>query len=462
MSEQQPRVAVIGTGGTISSVGRDGLDIVRYVDVGKIYEVDELRNTFPETLDQADVVPVRLRAMPSTAIGPAEWLEIAAKIHELANNDPDLAGVVVTHGTATLEETAYFLNLTLKVNIPVVLVGAQRPATGLSTDAGMNLVNAIRTAKDPASRGRGVLALLNDEIHFARDVTKTSTLRLQTFKSRDFGLLGHADFDKIAYYRMPERRRAPDTEFDVRGATALPRVDISLTYAGSDGTVIDALGAAGATRDRQIRNASYDGLESEGAYGYIQDWNAPEYRIRAAADTDAFTYDRRLDGDKIIDLVGAFTDVVDGRELLAQFDLESCKASFDGRVFRIPDPQRSFRGETRMDPRRLELMSAFADKLLEKPPSTADGSPPNIYESEETWDAICYVFDTTREGQPKWQEGVVSTDDYMNLKMHHNWFAKLVLRQEKYKSRGIRLLDVPPNFATVEQRIQIDSEDPEG
>ena len=245
MSEQQPRVAVIGTGGTISSVGRDGLDIVRYVDVGKIYEVDELLNTFPETLDQADVVPVRLRAMPSTAIGPAEWLEIAAKIHELANNDPDLAGVVVTHGTATLEETAYFLNLTLKVNIPVVLVGAQRPATGLSTDAGMNLVNAIRTAKDPASRGRGVLALLNDEIHFARDVTKTSTLRLQTFKSRDFGLLGHADFDKIAYYRMPERRRAPDTEFDVRGATALPRVDISLTYAGSDGTVIDALVAAG-------------------------------------------------------------------------------------------------------------------------------------------------------------------------------------------------------------------------
>ena len=246
MSEQQPRVAVIGTGGTISSVGRDGLDIVRYVEIGKIYEVDELLKAFPETLEQADVVPVRFRAMPSTAIGPAEWLEIATKIHELADSDPNLAGVVVTHGTATLEETAYFLNLTLKVDFPVVLVGAQRPATGLSTDAGMNLVNAIRTAKNPASRGRGVLVLLNDEIHFARDVTKTSTLRMQTFKSHDFGLLGHADFDKVAYYRMPERRRAPDTEFDVRGVTNLPRVDISLTYAGSDGTVIDALVAAGA------------------------------------------------------------------------------------------------------------------------------------------------------------------------------------------------------------------------
>ena len=246
MSNGKPRVAVIGTGGTISSVGVNSLDIVRYVENNKIYHVDELLDSFPETKEQADVVPVRLRAMPSTAIGPAEWLEINAKIHELVDNDPSIAGIVVTHGTATLEETAYFLNLSVKVDIPVVLVGAQRPATGLSTDAAMNLVNAIRVAKDPASRGRGALAVLNDEIHFARDVTKTSTLRLQTFKSRDFGMLGHADFDKIAYYRMPERRRMPGTEFDVRGLNELPRVDITLTYAGADGTVVKALVEAGA------------------------------------------------------------------------------------------------------------------------------------------------------------------------------------------------------------------------
>ena len=246
MGNGKPRIVVIGTGGTISSVGRNSLDIVRYGENNKIYEVDELLNAFPETLEQADVVPVRLRAIPSTAIGPAEWLEIAAKIHELVDADPSIAGIVVTHGTATLEETVYFLNLTIKVDLPVVLVGAQRPASGLSTDAGMNLVNAIRVAADPASRGRGALAVVNDEIHCARDVTKTSTLRLQTFKSRDFGLLGHADFDKIAYYRMPERRRMPDTEFDTRGMTVLPRVDISLTYAGADGTVVNALVAAGA------------------------------------------------------------------------------------------------------------------------------------------------------------------------------------------------------------------------
>lgn len=241
-----PRVAVIGTGGTISSVGKHSLDLVAYVENNKIYEVDELLNAFPETLEQGDVVPVRLRAMPSTAIGPAEWLEINTKIHDLVEEDPSLDGIVVTHGTATLEETAYFLNLASKVEIPIVLVGAQRPASGMGTDSGINLVNAIRTAGHPSSRGRGVLGVLNDEIHFSRDMTKTSTLRQQTFKSPDFGLLGHADWDKIAYYRMPERRRAPNTEFDVRGLTELPRVDISMTYAGTHGTAIDAYVAAGA------------------------------------------------------------------------------------------------------------------------------------------------------------------------------------------------------------------------
>ena len=241
------RVAVIGTGGTISSVGRDALDLVAYSENNEIYDIDQLLKAFPETLQQADVTPVHLRTMPSTAIGPAEWLEINTKIHEGVAENPKLDGIVVTHGTATLEETAYFLNLVTKVDIPIVLVGAQRPASGIGTDAGINLVNAIRTAGDPNSRGRGVLGLLNDEIHFSRDTTKTSTLRQQTFKSPDFGLLGHADWDKIVYYRVPERRRAPDTEFDVRGMTELPRVEISMSYAGSGGFAIDAFAANGAS-----------------------------------------------------------------------------------------------------------------------------------------------------------------------------------------------------------------------
>ena len=242
----KPRVAVVGTGGTISSVGRHSLDLVRYVENNQVYEVDELLNAFPETSEQADLVPVRLKAIPSTAIGPADWLATNAKVNEVINDDPSIDGVVITHGTATLEETAYFLNLVTQVDVPIVLVGAQRPASGMGTDAGINLVNAIRTAGHPESRGRGVLGVLNDEIHFSRDMTKTSTLRQQTFRSADFGLLGHVDWDKVAYYRMPERRRAPDTEFDVRGLDDLPRVDISMSYAGSDGAAIEAFQAAGA------------------------------------------------------------------------------------------------------------------------------------------------------------------------------------------------------------------------
>ena len=241
-----PRVAVIGTGGTISSVGRDSLDIATYADNKKKYQVDELLAQFPEVARVAELLPVRFRAVGSRAIGPKEWLELHKLIHETAAANPALDGMVVTHGTSTLEETAYFLNLTVKVEMPIVIVGAQRPASALSTDAGLNLLNAVRIAGSPEARGLGVLVALNDEIHAARDVVKTSTLRLQTFRSPDFGVLGHADADKIAIYRRPVRRHAPNTEFDVSGHSDLPRVDIAFSYAGADGTAIEAFVKAGA------------------------------------------------------------------------------------------------------------------------------------------------------------------------------------------------------------------------
>ncbi len=153
---------------------------------------------------------------------------------------------MIGHGTASLEETAFFLNLTLRVPVPVVLVGSQRPASALSTDAGMNLLNAIRVAASPEARGKGVLVVLNDEIHAAREVTKTSTFRLQTFRTPDFGVLGHADADRVAFYRAPLRRHAPDTEFDVRALDALPRVDIAYSYVGGDDAAVRAFLAAGA------------------------------------------------------------------------------------------------------------------------------------------------------------------------------------------------------------------------
>ena len=242
----KPKVAFIATGGTIGSLGKDSLDIIDYASHGAKLEAEEVIALFPETAAVADVLPVRFRAVPSFDIGFAEWKEIVQLCDKLALEHPDLAGIVLSHGTASLEETAFFLNLTIRVTIPVVVVGSQRPANGLSSDAGLNLVNAIRVAASPSSRGKGVLVLLNDEIQAARDVTKTSTYRLQTFRTPDFGILGQVDGEDVSYYRAPLRRHAPNTEFDLTELDALPRVDISYAYVGSDGAAVRAFLDAGA------------------------------------------------------------------------------------------------------------------------------------------------------------------------------------------------------------------------
>src|SRR6266550_3105485 len=246
MPSTLPRIAVIGTGGTISSLGASSLDVLDYPDFGQKLSCEALLDRFPETRLVAESVPVTFRQVGSTAIGPADWLELRALIHRTAGEDPGLAGFVIPHGTATLEETAFFLNLTLGINRPVVLVGAQRPASALGTDAGMNLVNALRVAGSAEARGKGVLVLLNDEIHAARDVVKTSTYRLQTFRSADFGALGHADGDGVHFYRSPLGAHMPDTPFTALELAALPRVDIIYSYAGADGALVDAAVAAGA------------------------------------------------------------------------------------------------------------------------------------------------------------------------------------------------------------------------
>jgi len=250
----KPRVALVGTGGTISSIGRDSLDLWEYMDTGIKAEPDELLVRFPEATTTAEIIPVRFRAMSSAAVSTGDWLALDAVVHDAVAREKPLDGVVITHGTATLEETAYFLNLSLKVEATVVIVGSQRPASGLSSDAGLNLLNAVRVAGSREARGLGVLVLLNDEIQAAREVTKSSTLRLETFRSPDLGMLGYADPDgRVAIYRKPARRHAPATEFDVRGWTELPRVDIATSYAGADGAAIRAFVAAGA---RAIVSAS--------------------------------------------------------------------------------------------------------------------------------------------------------------------------------------------------------------
>ena len=246
MATTLPRIAVIGTGGTISSLGASSLDVLDYPDFGQKHTCEALLDRFPETRLVADPMPVTFRQVGSTDIGPKDWIEIRTLIHRIAREEPAVAGFVIPHGTATLEETAFFLNLTLATTQPVVLVGAQRPASALGTDAGMNLVNALRVAGAPEARGKGVLVVLNDEIHAARDVVKTSTYRLHTFRSADFGALGHADGDGVHFYRAPIRTHMPDTPFAGLDLTTLPRVDIVYSYAGADGTLVDAAVTAGA------------------------------------------------------------------------------------------------------------------------------------------------------------------------------------------------------------------------
>ena len=241
-----PRIAVIGTGGTISSLGASSLDVLDYPDFGQKLSCEALLDRFPETRLVADSMPVTFRQVGSTEIGPKEWVELRALIHRIARDNPAVAGFVIPHGTATLEETAFFLNLTLATAQPVVLVGAQRPASALGSDAGMNLVNALRVAGSPEAQGKGVLVVLNDEIHAARDVVKTSTYRLQTFRSLDFGALGHVDGDGVHFYRAPLRAHMPQTQFAGLDLDVLPRVDIVYSYAGADGALVDAAVAAGA------------------------------------------------------------------------------------------------------------------------------------------------------------------------------------------------------------------------
>ena len=246
MTSPLPRIAVIGTGGTISSLGAGPLDVLDYPDFGQKLTSEALLDKFAETRLVAEPVPVTFRQVGSTAIGPKDWVELRALIHRTVQDDPTIAGFVIPHGTATLEETAFFLNLTLATPQPVVLVGAQRPASALGTDAGMNLVNALRVAGCPDARGKGVLVVMNDEIHPARDVVKTSTYRVQTFRSLDYGALGHVDGDGPHFYRAPLGAHMPDTPFAKQEITALPRVDVIYSYAGADGDLVEAAVKAGA------------------------------------------------------------------------------------------------------------------------------------------------------------------------------------------------------------------------
>lgn len=241
-----PRVALVGTGGTIASVGQNSLDLANYGDRGKMLTPQEMIAAVPELGAFAEVVPVPFRNIQAIQMTPEIWLELWRLLTDLLSGSPALDGVVITHGTATLEETAYFLNLTHRSAVPIVLVGSQRPFNATSSDASLNLVNAVRVAGSEIARGLGVLIVMNDEIHAAREVAKRDNYRVQAFNSPGLGVLGYVDADRISVYRSPTRRHTINSPFDMADVRILPRVDVVVSYAGADGTLIEAAQGAGA------------------------------------------------------------------------------------------------------------------------------------------------------------------------------------------------------------------------
>ncbi len=236
---EKPTVAVLATGGTIAGVAASEVEVS--YDPSKL-SVESLLAAVPSLANLAEVTGEQVAQISSQDMDDATWLKLADRVNALLADD-GVDGIVITHGTDTMEETAWFLELVTGSPKPIVLVGAVRPASSLSADGPLNLYNAVAVAADPASRDRGVLLVMNDTIHAARDVTKSNTMDLDTFASPNTGPVGEVHFGQAGYAAPPTDRPEP---FDVSGFEQLPRVDIIYAHQNMDGALIDAAVAAGA------------------------------------------------------------------------------------------------------------------------------------------------------------------------------------------------------------------------
>jgi L-asparaginase len=223
-----PRVRLVATGGTISN--RTGGRLTAEELVASMANVDRyLRPEFEQFTNLA-----------SSQLTLEQWLALSKRVNQLLKADTGLAGIVVTSGTDTLEELAYFLDLTVRSDKPVVVVGSMRNPSTLGYEGAANLLDAFRVAAEPSAKGRGVMVVLNDQINAAREVTKTDALRLDTFQSRGYGILGVVDADRVVFYRRVEKKHTAGSEFDVASLAALPRVDVIMTYQDASGDLIKA------------------------------------------------------------------------------------------------------------------------------------------------------------------------------------------------------------------------------
>jgi L-asparaginase len=238
------RVHILATGGTIAGSGPSDID--PGYKPGDL-TVESLIRAVPKVRSLAEVTAEQVAQIGSQDMDDALWLKLAARVNAVFSA-AGADGIVVTHGTDTMEETAYFLHLVTKSERPVVLTGAMRPPTSLSPDGPLNLYNAVAVAADPEAAGRGAIVVLNDDLHSGRDVTKAHTTDVQAFESPGPGLLGTASYGRIRYFRKPSRLHTSSSEWNVAGLDQLPRVDIVYAHAGMPVDLIEAsvsLGARG-------------------------------------------------------------------------------------------------------------------------------------------------------------------------------------------------------------------------
>jgi len=239
-SSARPKVLVIATGGTIAGVQSAPGTLGSY-RAGTL-TAEQIVGSVPELARYARVEVEQFSNVASTRITTQQWIGLARRINAVLSERTDLAGVVVTHGTDRLEETAFFLYLTVRSDKPVIVVGAQRPATGISPDGPMNLLSAVRTAAAPAAVGKGVMVVMDDRILSAREVRKEYQ-RVGGFTVGEMGMLGVVASDGPEFFFSPVRRRGADSEFDLVGVDSLPRVELTFSFPGGTGPRFDSLPA---------------------------------------------------------------------------------------------------------------------------------------------------------------------------------------------------------------------------
>jgi len=239
---KKPKVVIVATGGTIAGSAATGTE-AGYTSgaVG----VDVLIQAVPQLKEIAEVSGEQIASIGSQDMNDEVWLKLAKRVNEILAK-PDVAGVAITHGTDTMEETSYFLNLVVKSDKPVVLTGSMRPSTAMSADGPLNIYNAVAIAADPGARGRGVLVTVDDDIHSGHDIVKTHTTDVGTMSSNEPGLVGATLFGKQTWYRTPAQIHTAKSEFSVNGVNALPRVDIIYAHANMSPDIITSAAANGA------------------------------------------------------------------------------------------------------------------------------------------------------------------------------------------------------------------------